>query len=89
MRTQDNMRNWCGITDPAENAKQSERFESLIVENARRLQDMGKTGLVILPGVKDLLESVSRARAIGVLSAVLSAVLNCCAPLQGGKLVET
>lgn len=59
MRTQDNMKNWCGIKGEEESAKEAEKFEGLIVENAKRLQDMGKTGLIILPGVKDILESVS------------------------------
>ncbi|EJT49331.1 glycerol-1-phosphatase [Trichosporon asahii var. asahii CBS 8904] len=61
MRTQDNMKNWCGIKGEEESAKEAEKFEGLIVENAKRLQDMGKTGLIILPGVKDILESLNTA----------------------------
>lgn len=56
------MKNWCGIKGEEESAKEAEKFEGLIVENAKRLQDMGKTGLIILPGVKDILESVSVLR---------------------------
>lgn len=53
------MKRWCGLTDKEEIENEANRFEDRIVENAKRLQDMGKTGLIILPGVKDILESVS------------------------------
>lgn len=53
------MRNWCGITDQKLLEEATERFESMIVSEAQRLQSEGKRGLQILPGVKDMLAVVS------------------------------
>lgn len=39
--------------------QESVRFETMITEEAAKLVAAGKTGLVILPGVHDLLTTVS------------------------------
>ncbi|WOO76705.1 Hexitol phosphatase A [Vanrija pseudolonga] len=64
VRTIDNMRNFCGITDHEElqvGVREVERFEATIVAQAQRLQAEGKTGLKILPGVHDLLTVLNTA----------------------------
>ena len=58
VRTQDNLRKWCGITDEAELKAATEMFESMIVTEAQRLQAEGKTGLVVLPGVLDMIAAL-------------------------------
>jgi glycerol 3-phosphatase-1 len=76
VRTVDNMRNWCGITDQAELEvcflhlclahsdvqTATELFETMIVTEAQRLQAEGKTGLQVLPGVLSLLQAVRVGR---------------------------
>ncbi|KAK4687674.1 hypothetical protein P7C73_g2447, partial [Tremellales sp. Uapishka_1] len=55
VRTIDNMRNWCGLTTQSELEEATELFESMIVSEAKRLQDSGERGLEVLPGVQDLI----------------------------------
>ncbi|KAL7419275.1 DL-glycerol-3-phosphatase [Cryptotrichosporon argae] len=61
VRTKDNLRNWCGITDDAALEIATEQFESMIVSEAQRLQAEGHAGLAILPGVNDLLNTLNTA----------------------------
>ncbi|KAI9638220.1 HAD-like domain-containing protein [Dioszegia hungarica] len=58
VRTVDNMKRWCGISDEAELQAATELFETMIVTEAKRLQDAGERGLEILPGVQDFLETL-------------------------------
>lgn len=53
------MRNFCGITDEKDIARETERFENMIVEKAQERQAAGLTGMEILPGVHTLITSVS------------------------------
>ncbi|WVQ97664.1 hypothetical protein IAU59_004778 [Kwoniella sp. CBS 9459] len=59
VRTIDNMRNWCGITDPVELRDAVELFEGMIVKEAKELQAQGKDGLVALPNVVDMLNTLN------------------------------
>ncbi|WVR06089.1 hypothetical protein IAU60_003117 [Kwoniella sp. DSM 27419] len=59
VRTIDNMKNWCGITDPLELRDAVELFESMIVKEAKELQAQGKDGLVALPNVIDILNKLN------------------------------
>ncbi|GMK57538.1 hypothetical protein CspeluHIS016_0403720 [Cutaneotrichosporon spelunceum] len=58
-RTVDNMQIFCKITDPTALACEVVRFETMIVDEAQRLQDAGKRGLVVLPGVVDMLNKLN------------------------------
>ncbi|WVN89148.1 uncharacterized protein L203_104364 [Cryptococcus depauperatus CBS 7841] len=59
VRTIDNMRKWCGITDPIELRDATELFENMIVTKAKELQTAGKDGLVALPNVHNLLNQLN------------------------------
>ncbi|KAK8866150.1 hypothetical protein IAR55_001301 [Kwoniella newhampshirensis] len=59
VRTVDNLRKWCGITDPTELRDATEEFEGMIVQEAKELQAAGKDGLVSLPGVVDMLNKLN------------------------------
>jgi len=63
VRTIDNLRRLSGITDEEELQAAVEAFESNIVSAANRLQSEGKNGLVILPGVHDILGELQRAES--------------------------
>jgi len=58
VRTVDNLKRWCGHTDGPELEEAAKAFESMIVTEAQRLQSEGKTGLVLLPGVHELLSTL-------------------------------
>lgn len=71
VRTIDNLRRLTGVTDEAELKVglsgdfitdqlqvAVDSFENSIAEAAQRLESEGKTGLILLPGVKQLLETV-------------------------------
>ncbi|ORX37349.1 glycerol-1-phosphatase [Kockovaella imperatae] len=58
-RTVDSLKKWCGITDPEELEKEVNHFESMIVTRSKELKDEGKRGLEILPGVKEMLETLN------------------------------
>ncbi|BEJ17184.1 hypothetical protein CspHIS471_0605850 [Cutaneotrichosporon sp. HIS471] len=60
-RTVDNMQIFCKITEPEALAREVVRFETIIVDEAQRLEDEGKQGLVVLPGVVDMLKKLNTA----------------------------
>ncbi|TYJ56535.1 hypothetical protein B9479_002782 [Cryptococcus floricola] len=75
VRTVDNMRKWCNITDADElraRHKATELFEGMIVHEAKELQAAGKDGLVPLPNVIDLLNQLNTS-PIPVWAIVTSA----------------
>ncbi|WWC99930.1 hypothetical protein V866_006839 [Kwoniella sp. B9012] len=72
VRTIDNMKNWCGITDPVELRDAVELFEGMIVKEAQELQAAGKDGLIALPNVLDLLNHLNTS-PIPVWAIVTSA----------------
>lgn len=55
VRTEDSMRKWCGMTDPAQIKAATETFESMIVAEAKELQAQGKDGLKALPNAIETL----------------------------------
>ncbi|KAJ3524219.1 hypothetical protein NMY22_g11103 [Coprinellus aureogranulatus] len=57
VRTVDNLRNYCGIQDPELLEKEAERFEQAIVTTAS--QPNGRSGIVLLPGVADVMKEAS------------------------------
>jgi len=59
IRTMDNLRRWCGITDQEQLEQATELFETMIVKEAQRLQSEGKTGLQVLPGVLDMIKTLN------------------------------
>ncbi|WWC66172.1 uncharacterized protein I206_100073 [Kwoniella pini CBS 10737] len=72
VRTIDNMKNWCGITDPIELRDAVELFEGMIVKEAQDLQAAGKDGLIALPNVLNLLNKLNTS-PIPVWAIVTSA----------------
>ncbi|CAK9784155.1 glycerol-1-phosphatase [Cutaneotrichosporon oleaginosum] len=60
-RSIDNMRIFCKITEPEALHREVVRFETMIVDEAQRLKDEGKRGLVVLPGVVDMLTTLNAA----------------------------
>lgn len=54
------LRNFCNIQDPEQLKAETARFEDMILAEGARLKSIGQKGLEILPGVKELLASVSR-----------------------------
>lgn len=65
------MKRWCGITDEKALDESTELFESMIVTEGKRLQQEGKSGLVILPGVASLLGSVSGIQSDGSYTTLM------------------
>ncbi|CAD6569688.1 MAG: hypothetical protein TREMPRED_005420 [Tremellales sp. Tagirdzhanova-0007] len=61
VRTIDNLRRWCGLTDQAALEEATNAFEMMIISEAQRLQSEGKSGLQILPGVSELLNTLDAA----------------------------
>ncbi|KAF9028447.1 HAD-like protein [Hymenopellis radicata] len=59
VRTVENLKNYCGITDPDEIESEAERFETSIVTSASA---NGRRGIVLLPGVSKALEEISSGR---------------------------
>ncbi|GJE84272.1 phosphatase [Phanerochaete sordida] len=55
VRTVENLRVHCGITDPDELEREAERFEDAIITSAD--QD-GKSGIVRLPGVEEIMKNL-------------------------------
>ncbi|KAJ8507659.1 hypothetical protein ONZ45_g9984 [Pleurotus djamor] len=55
VRTVDNLKNYCGITDPDELEREATRFEKAIVETSTL---NGRQGIVKLPGVSDIMEKL-------------------------------
>ncbi|KAJ7737858.1 HAD-like domain-containing protein [Mycena maculata] len=60
VRTIDNLRIYCGITDPEKLEKEAERFDAAIVTSAAD----GGAGIVSLPGVKAAMDELSPARKL-------------------------
>ncbi|KAJ7180296.1 HAD-like domain-containing protein [Mycena crocata] len=61
VRTVDNLRIHCGITDPDELEREAERFENAIVASAN---DNGGVGILLLPGAKAALDELAPARKL-------------------------
>jgi len=61
VRTVDNLRIHCGITDPEELEKEAERFEKAIVTSST---ENGRAGIVLLPGVKAAMDELAPARKL-------------------------
>ncbi|KAJ7129472.1 HAD-like domain-containing protein [Mycena epipterygia] len=59
VRTVENLRIHCGITDPDELEKEAERFEKAIVSSSTA---NGRTGIVLLPGVKAVMDELAPGR---------------------------
>ncbi|OJT10366.1 Sugar phosphatase YfbT [Trametes pubescens] len=55
VRTVENLRLHCGITDAAELEREANRFEDAIVVESNK---NGRQGIVALPGVKDIMASI-------------------------------
>ncbi|KAJ7781048.1 HAD-like domain-containing protein [Mycena metata] len=61
VRTVDNLRIHCGITDPEELEREAERFEKAIVTSSTQ---NGRQGIVLLPGVQAALDELAPARTL-------------------------
>ncbi|KAK7061898.1 sugar phosphatase YfbT [Favolaschia claudopus] len=61
IRTVDNLRKYCGITDPVELENEAERFEKAIVSSSTQ---NGRPGIVLLPGVKAAMDELASARTL-------------------------
>ncbi|KAJ7068483.1 HAD-like domain-containing protein [Mycena amicta] len=61
VRTVDNLRHHCGITDPEELEREADRFEKAIVTSST---ENGRAGIVVLPGVKAALDEIANARTL-------------------------
>ncbi|KAJ6515691.1 HAD-like domain-containing protein [Mycena sanguinolenta] len=61
VRTIDNLRIHCKITDPVELEKEAERFEELIVTTST---ENGRQGIVLLPGVKAAMDELAPVRTL-------------------------
>ncbi|KAF4575089.1 HAD-like Sugar Phosphate Phosphatase [Pleurotus pulmonarius] len=60
VRTVDNLKNYCGLTDPDELEREALRFETAIVETST---NNGRQGIVKLPGVSAIIEELEPALA--------------------------
>ena len=56
VRTYDNMIKYCKLENPETIKREAQRFESLITEMASKRQQQGLSGMVVLPGVKNLID---------------------------------
>ncbi|KAI0031680.1 phosphatase [Vararia minispora EC-137] len=56
VRTVENLRKYCGVTDPDELEREAERFEKAIVTSS--VKD-GRQGIVLLPGVRSIIDNLS------------------------------
>jgi len=61
VRTIENLRIHCGITDPEELEKEAERFEKAIVTSSTA---NGRPGILLLPGVKAAMDELASARSL-------------------------
>ncbi|KIJ70133.1 hypothetical protein HYDPIDRAFT_104800 [Hydnomerulius pinastri MD-312] len=57
VRTVDNLRKWCGITDEATLKEEAARFERAIVETS-------SNGITILPGVRPIIDNLLPAKSL-------------------------
>ncbi|KAH7931200.1 HAD-like protein [Leucogyrophana mollusca] len=55
VRTVENLRKYCGITDEAELEKEAQRFEQAIVDSSK---NDGRTGITMLPGVRAIMDEI-------------------------------
>ncbi|KII94937.1 hypothetical protein PLICRDRAFT_25615 [Plicaturopsis crispa FD-325 SS-3] len=55
VRTVENLKRHCGITDPDELEREAERFEQAIVDESSK---NGRKGIVLLPGVSDIMTNL-------------------------------
>lgn len=83
VRTIDNLRQWCGLTDQAALEEATDHFESMIVSEAKRLQSEGKPGLQILPGVSNILERLDTA------PSPVWAIVTSATPLYASEALPT
>ncbi|KAI0050236.1 phosphatase [Auriscalpium vulgare] len=51
VRTVENLRKYCGVTDPDELEREAERFEQAIVSSSKL---EGRQGIIMLPGVREI-----------------------------------
>ncbi|KAI0772034.1 phosphatase [Trametes elegans] len=56
VRTVENLRLHCGITDPDELEREATRFEEAIVSESKK---NGRQGIVALPGVKEIMDNLA------------------------------
>ncbi len=78
------LRNFCKI--PEERIKEeTARFEDMILTEGARLKQEGKRGLIKLPGVDQVLSSVSRTRTEGGfdIQLIWCAACRSCRPSPG------
>ncbi|KAJ7714311.1 HAD-like domain-containing protein [Mycena maculata] len=61
VRTVENLRTHCGVTDPDELEREAERFENAIVTSSTA---NGGAGIVLLPGVKAAMDELAPARKL-------------------------
>ncbi|KAJ6628844.1 HAD-like domain-containing protein [Mycena sp. CBHHK59/15] len=61
VRTVENLRTHCGLTDPEELENEAVRFEQAIVTSSTA---NGRSGIVLLPGVKAAMDELSSARKL-------------------------
>ncbi|KAH6915074.1 phosphatase [Coprinopsis sp. MPI-PUGE-AT-0042] len=59
VRTVDNLRTYCGVTDPVELEEEALRFENAIVATA---SDEGGQGIIMLPGVEAVMQEIGPRR---------------------------
>ncbi|KAJ6539536.1 HAD-like domain-containing protein [Mycena capillaripes] len=61
VRTVDNLRIHCGITDPEKLEREADRFEKAIVTSST---ENGRPGILLLPGVKAAMDELAPARKL-------------------------
>ncbi|TIB95433.1 glycerol-1-phosphatase [Wallemia mellicola] len=59
VRTHENMIRFCKLENPDTIASEAKRFEETILACAKKRQEQGLNGLVILPGVNELLDQLN------------------------------
>ncbi|EMD40836.1 hypothetical protein CERSUDRAFT_111420 [Gelatoporia subvermispora B] len=61
VRTVENLRIHCGVTDPDELEREARRFEDAIVENSTK---NGRRGIIALPGVAEIMKEIEPAKTL-------------------------
>lgn len=61
VRTVENLRKHCGVTDPDELEREARRFEDAIVENSTK---NGRRGIVALPGVAEIMKQLDPVKSL-------------------------
>ncbi|KAI0722238.1 phosphatase [Cerioporus squamosus] len=55
VRTVENLKRFCGVTDPGEQEREARRFEDAIVTESKK---NGRHGIVALPGVREIMQEL-------------------------------